>query len=191
MRALLTCALLATTSLLPGCANPVNKITMDEYTDQCIAAENSGRFNVAIEACRRAWINSRIGNLGGELESRTLYNYGRVARKAMKLDDAETALKRSLELEESISGVSSEKVGRRLAELALTKIIQRKSVDGVSYVERLVPIAGTFAGPERKVVCGVLFGYTEDFRSSNLVEKSAEFDVAAKALSCSRADFKN
>ena len=164
---------------------------MDEYTDHCGAAESVGRFDVALEACRRAWINSRIGNLGGELESRALYNYGRVARKSMKLDDAENALKRSLELEESISGATSEKVGRRLAELALTKIFQRKSSDGVIYVERLIPITATFSGLERKTVCGVLLGYVEDLKLSNLMAKSTEFDTAARALSCSRTDFKN
>lgn len=190
MRATFIGASLTVAVLVAGCANPVNRVTMNDYTDQCGTAENSGRFDVALEACRRAWINSRIGNLGTELESRALYNYGRVARKAMKLDDAEQALTRSLELQASIDGAASEKVGRRLAELALTKIFQRKSEDGIPYVDRLIPIAGTYSGAERKAVCGVLFGYIEDLPSPKYDVKRSEFESAAKAMTCARAEFK-
>ena len=190
MRATFVGALFTVAVILAGCANPANRVTMDDYTDQCGTSENSGHFDVALEACRRAWINSRIGNLGTELESRALYNYGRVARKAMKLDDAEEALKRSLELQASIDGATSEKVGRRLAELALTKIFQRKSEDGIAYVERLIAMASAYSGAERKAVCGVLFGYIEDLPLPKFGAKRSEFETAAKAMACSRAEFK-
>ena len=76
---------------ITGCANPLNRVTMQRYTDQCSAAERRGDLEVAGEACRRTWINTRIGALSSEGESMALYNLGRVQKKALKLEDAEVS----------------------------------------------------------------------------------------------------
>ncbi len=42
---------------LSGCANPVNRVTSDNYAEDCSAAEQSGRLDIAEEACYRALVN--------------------------------------------------------------------------------------------------------------------------------------
>ena len=178
----LACALLA------GCANPINRVTMGIYMEGCASAEQAGRIEVAVEACRRAWINTRVGNLGPELESITLYNLGRVLRKGRMWEDAENAMKRSLELEEKLSGSGGTKIGRRLAELSMTLIMQRRVTDGVTYVERLIPIAPEYAGAERKFVGAIFYGYAEDLRRLGLTNAAEKFEAAGKSLGFTGAD---
>ena len=180
--ACLVCALLA------GCANPLNRVTMDSYMEGCATAEQAGRLEVAAEACRRAWLNTRIGSLGSELESTALYNLGRVLRKGRMWVDAEASMKRSLELEEKLSGLGSAKTGRRLAELSMTLIMQRRVADGVPYVERLIPTAPDYAGAERKFVGAIFYGYAEDLRRLGLADTAEKFEAAGKNLGFTRAD---
>jgi hypothetical protein len=162
---------------------------MEDYAATCSSSEARGAIEAAVEACRRAWINTRIGNLRPEEQSMTLYNLGRVQKKAMKLKDAETSLKVSLELEEGISGPSSLKSGRRLAELCAVLIIQRRAADGAPYIERLLAIAPQYQGSERQFVAGLFYGYSEDLKKSGQPELSARLEQGANNLGFKRSDF--
>jgi len=176
-------------ALLVACANPLNRVTMESYMEGCASAEQARRLDVAAEACRRAWINTRIGNLGPEAESTTLYNWGRVLRKDEKLVDAEQALKRSLELEEKLSGPTSAKTGRRLAELSMTLIMQRRAADGIPYLERLMVIAPEYVGEERRLVAAIFYGYADELRRLGSAEAAEKFETVAKSLGLTRAEF--
>ena len=174
--------------LLAGCANPINQVTMEDYSDKCRSAAQAQNFPVAVEACRRAWINTRIGNLGPEAESMALYNLGRVQKNALILNDAEVSLKRSLELELPISGSASAKVGRRLAELSTVLFAQRRATEGVAYMEQLKSIAPQFEGAERKYVAGLFYIYADELRATGSPERADGFTSFAEGLGVKRSE---
>ena len=161
---------------------------MDEYADKCAAAEAAGRLEAAAELCRRAWTNTRVGNLGAEDESRTLYNLGRVLKKNRKFQDAEAALKRSLELEQPISGAESEKTGRRLAELVTVIASQGRFMEGVPYMEQLAPIAPKYRGAERNYAGGLFYVYGDELRRLGNIEKANSFEAVPTAMGVKRSD---
>jgi tetratricopeptide (TPR) repeat protein len=176
-------------AMLAGCANPVNRVTMDNYAEACGNAERSGRLEVAVEACHRAWVNTRTGSLGTELESAALYNLGRVQKKALKLPAAEESLKRSLELEEVLSGKESAKTGRRLAELAAVLIVQKRTAEGVPLVERLANIAPQYQGPEKKFAASLLLGYADELRKTGNLDKAMPLEASFQRLGFTRQEF--
>lgn len=161
---------------------------MENYMEGCATAEEAGRLEVAAEACRRAWINTRIGNLGPQAESTALYNLGRVLRKSGKWEDAESSMKRSLDLEEGLSGPASTKTGRRLAELSMTFIVSRRTVDGTAYVERLIAVAPEYAGSERRLVAAIFYGYADDLRRLGHADVAEKFEAAGSNLGFARAE---
>ena len=143
-------------TLLPGCANPINRVTSDDYAQTCALAERNNRLEVAEEACYRALVNVDLGNLGDELKSQRLYNLGRIKRQLAKFAEAEQLFKSSLSIEEKLSPPLSPKVGRRLVELAVSLAGQGKWVEGAQYLERALPMAEQFSGPERAYLTQVI-----------------------------------
>lgn len=63
---------------LAGCANPINRVTSDNYSEACYYAEQRGQLQEAEQACYRALVNVDLGNLGPELKSQRLYSLGRI-----------------------------------------------------------------------------------------------------------------
>jgi tetratricopeptide (TPR) repeat protein len=129
-----------------------------------------------------------IGNLTTEEESRALYNYGRVLKKGLKFQDAEAALKRSLELEQPISGRESEKTGRRLAELATVLAAQNRMNEGVPYMEQLAPIAPKYGGQERNYAAGLFYVYADELRKLGQVERADAFERVPVGMGVKRSD---
>jgi len=185
VRSLVNCTLWAMGLgiLCTSCATP-----LERYTRNCTKAEVSEEVEVALEACRRAWINTHIGVVGSEDESIALYNLGRVLRKAGRLDPAETALKRSLTLEEGLSGPSSLKTGRRLGELCVVLSLQDRAEEGLPYLERLQAIAPQFVGQDRQFVALLFYGYAENFQSAGDSERAARLEQAASELGFKKSD---
>ena len=102
-----------------SCSNPLNQMTSDRYSQECVEAERNGRLEVAEQACYRALVNVDLGNLGDEQKSQKMYNLARIKRKVGKFDESEKLCKDSLMIEDRLSTSSKERIGRRLAELAL------------------------------------------------------------------------
>jgi hypothetical protein len=173
---------------LAACANPVNRLTMEDYAAACSAAEQAGRMSAAEEACYRAWVNTQLGVLGPQETSTALYNLGRVQKRSLKLPQAEASLKKSLELEEGLSGPTSAKTGRRLAELSAVLLGQQRFVDGAPYMERLIPIASEYQGSERNFVAGLFFVYSEQLRGANPA-LATRLEQAGTSLGYKRTDF--
>lgn len=76
-------------ALLSACANPINRVTSDNYAETCSIAEDNGKLDVAEQACYRALVNVDLGNLGPELKSQRLYNLGRIKQRLSKYSEAE------------------------------------------------------------------------------------------------------
>ena len=177
-----TLLLLAALSLA-GCANPLNQATSDRYADQCASAESGGRLAEAEQACYRAAVNVEWGNLGPELKSQRLYNFGRIKRKVGKYSEAEGILKESLAVEETLTGPSSLKIGRRLIEISAALAEQKRWEEGTPYLKRVIPIGSGFSGSERSFIRLVYIEYSKALRGLGKREEEARgFEDAARAL---------
>lgn len=163
------------TFIFSGCANPLNEATFSRYDKVCSDAERIGDFATAEQACYRALVNVDIGNLGPEKKSVALYNLGRIKKKVGKYDEAEDLLKQSLKIEESLSGPTSEKIGRRLAELAMTYGAKGKFIEGVPYLEKIEKTIQFFNGPERDTLARIFYIYGDELNKIIETEKAKRF----------------
>ena len=173
---------LLVTALLSACANPVNRVTSDNYAEICAVAEDNERLEVAEQACYRALVNVDMGNLGPELKSQRLYNLGRIKRLLGKFSEAELLFKESLQIEEKLSGPSGVKVGRRIVELSVSLAAQDKWSEGAQLLERVLPIAGQFSGHPRAYTAGVLMQYSRHLKTTNQLSLAERFEAKALAL---------
>jgi len=167
-------------ALLAGCANPLNQVTAERYSQQCIEAEGAGQLSVAEQACYRALVNVDIGKLGDHQNSMAMYNLARVKRKVGKLDEAESLLKESIAIEEKQTPVSNEKLGRRFAEIAMAYGQQKQTAQGLPYVERLYPMADSYEGKEKVVVATIFYVYSQELPQGSSKETRAK--LAKKAI---------
>ncbi|MBI5612953.1 MAG: hypothetical protein HY942_07805 [Gammaproteobacteria bacterium] len=182
MRTLKSLAIVLLALFMAGCANPLNQATSDRYSDTCAKAERNGRLDVAEEACYRALVNVDWGNLGEIEKSNKLYNLARIKRLISKYNEAEKLNLESLAIEDKQKTPSNEKVGRRLAELAMLYEQKGQSNLGVPYVKRLFPIADTYSGNERNTVSAILYVYSLKVKEQGDVKYSETLKTKALAM---------
>lgn len=167
---------------LCGCANPVSRVTSDNYAEDCSAAERNGRLDVAEEACYRALVNVDWGNLGPELKSQRLYNLGRIKRQLGKFEEAEKLLHESLALEASLSEPSSLKIGRRNVELAVSLAGQNKWNEGAKYLDLAISSIPEFSEAERLYVAEILVEFSKKLKDIGQGHMAHQFKRTAKAI---------
>ena len=167
---------------LAGCANPLNRVTSDNYAETCSDAERNGRLQVAEEACYRALVNVDMGNLGPELKSERLYNLGRIKRQLAKFNEAEQLFKESLAIQEKLPNPSDIKISRRLIELSVSLAAQDKWTEGAKYVERALPTLEKFTGQERSYAIETLTQYSKNLKGSKEAALAMQFEAKANAL---------
>ncbi len=100
--------------------------------------------------------------LNDEKIASSLYNLGAFYRRQNRISDAIHFLKQGLELEEKVSGLSSERTGQRLAELAAAYAMEGNLFEGRPYVDRLRPLKQYFSGNEAKFIERILEAYEID-----------------------------
>ena len=91
--------------------------------------------------------------------------------------EAEKLYEESLAIEERQTPASSERIGRRLAELALIYGEQKRFSKGSTYVERLIPISDNYKGNEKKIIAKIFYVYSQElpqYDSGNLTRKLAD-----------------
>ncbi len=122
-----------------------------------------------------------MGNLGPQLKSDRMYDLGRIKRRLSNFSEAEQLMKASLSLEESLSGPSTAKAGRRLAELCADLAGQDKWAEGLQYAERLLPLADFYSGGERSFVGELFRLYAPHARAAGNRQLAAAFEARAAA----------
>jgi hypothetical protein len=101
-----------------------------------------------------------------------MYNLARIKRKLRKFDEAERLYKDSLALEEQQTPQSQEKIGRRLAELAILYQQRGEMNNGVPYVRRLYPLADIFTASEKKTVAAIFYFYSLELEKLQAIDES-------------------
>ncbi|MES9898530.1 MAG: tetratricopeptide repeat protein [Sedimenticola sp.] len=167
---------------LGGCANPVNRVTSENYAEDCSVAERNGRLDIAEEACYRALVNVNWGNLGPGLKSQRLYNLGRVKRQLEKFEEAEKLFQDSLAVEANISDPSSPKIGRRNVELAVNLAGQSKWNEGAKYLDLAIPNIPEFSKTERLYVANVLIEFSKKLDALGQGHMAHHFKRTAESI---------
>lgn len=168
---------------ISGCvSNPLNRVTSDNYAEVCHDAEQNGNLKVAEEACYRALVNTDWGNLGDDLKSEKLYNLARIKRQLSKFDEAKSLLSQSLQIEEAKSETVNKKIGRRLVELSVNLAALDRWQEGVTAIEKVMPIANQYTGQERRFIILVLGKYGEHLGNNGNKEKGELFLTRSRNL---------
>jgi hypothetical protein len=160
----------------------LNRVTSDRYADECSSAEQHSQLALAEEACYRAVKNVDWGDLGPELKSQRLYNLARIKRQVAKFTEAESILKESIAIEETVSGKDSLKVARRLVELSVDLAAQNKWNEGAEYLTRVIPLGRGFTGQERSFTKMSYLDYGKKLKALGQVEDASRLEMAASAL---------
>jgi tetratricopeptide (TPR) repeat protein len=137
MRLILLCALVL---IVSACANPINRVTYEDYKKQGAQAEAQGNWPAAEQAYYRAAENVRWGNLEPALQSNSLFDLGRAKRKVGKFDESESILKQALALDEKLYGVDAFLTSITISELAATYLEAKKYSEGIPLMIRLEPM---------------------------------------------------
>jgi tetratricopeptide (TPR) repeat protein len=154
-------ALLVVIFLFVGCGSTIQKTYWAANTGVAVEDEKKGDTEQAEKEFKLALQRAR-NHLGQKEISDSLYNIGSFYRKQERLPYAIKYLKESLALEESLSGPSSERTGRRMAELAAAYLMEDNFVDGVPLAKRLQGLVDNFTGNELVFVNKVLEAYRGD-----------------------------
>ena len=175
--------------LVAGCANPLNQATSIRYGDQCSEAEMAGRLDIAEQACNRALVNMDWGHLGDQQRSMRMYNLAKVKRALGKFDEAEKLYKDSLDIEEKQPQPSNDKIGRRLAELAMVYGQKEQYQSGLPYVERLYSLADIYQDNEKKSVALVFYAYSQELQKKQPTELSEKLAAKAREMGFDPKEF--
>jgi TPR repeat protein len=147
--------------LLAGCASDIQRAYWAANTGVASGEAKKGDYEKAETEYRLALQRAK-NHLGQKEISDSLYNLGSFYRRQEHLSYAIEYLKESMVLEESLSGPSSERTGRRMAELAAAYIMEDNFVDGKPLAKRLQGLADNFTGNELDFVNKVLEAYRGD-----------------------------
>ena len=146
--------------VIAGCATSIQGSYWSANTATAIAAEEDGDFEKAeteyLLALKRA-----KNHLSAEVVSTSHYNLGVFYRQQQRFPEAEGHLLEALQLEETLSGPTSVRTGKRLAELAATYLMQNNFNEARPYVERLRPLEEKYTGEKRRFVQELLKVYED------------------------------
>ena len=146
---------------LAGCAADIQRAYWTTGTAAAGEEEKKGNIEQAEKEYRRALQRAK-NHLGQKEISDSLYNLGSFYRTQKRLSYAIEYLKESLSLEETLSGPSSERTGRRIAELAAAYYMDDNFIDGPPLANRLQGLVDHFMGNELFVVNKILEAYRGD-----------------------------
>ncbi len=147
--------------LLTSCATDTQRAYWAANTGVASSEARKGNYEKAETEYRLALQRAK-NHLGQKEVSDSLYNLGSFYRMQERLPYAIEYLKESMLLEESLSGPSSERTGRRMAELAAAYLMEDNFIDGKPLAKRLQALVGNFSGNELDFIKKVLEAYRGD-----------------------------
>lgn len=152
--------LLSIAILIFGCAGGIQKTYWQANTSVALDEEKKGNIEQAeielLLALKRAQ-----NHLAPEDVSNSLYNLGVFYARQERTPDAIKQLQKSIELEETLSGYTSIRTGRRIAALANVQLMEHNLNEGRLLAERLKPIASKFSGDELEMINYIIKAYED------------------------------
>ena len=147
--------------IFTGCASDIQKAYWAANTGMANEEAKKGNYEKAETEYRLALQRAK-NHLDQKEISDSLYNLGSFYRMRQRLSLAIEYLKQSMLLEESLSGPSSVRTGRRMAELAAAYFMEDNFVDGKPLAKRLQGLVGNYSGNELIFINKLLDAYQGD-----------------------------
>lgn len=170
--------------LVGGCANPINRYTAARYYEMGTEAEYQGNLEAAREAYRRAFLNSDWGYLGPGAKAATLYEYGRVSGYLCFHDEAEKALKESLDYQDKDASARAQLWAPTLLELARFYYDTGRKSEALPYYEEGIELVRKLDIEKTEPVrfATVLEEYAECFKVAGRMDAAEIIEEEAKRL---------
>lgn len=153
--------LLLSTLFLFGCAGGIQKTFWGTGTAAANDYLRRGDYQNAEQEYRRALWRAKH-HLGKSEISDSLYNMGSFYAETDRFGNAIEYLKEALELEETLTGSSSERTGRRIAALAFAYSNNGDWKSAQLLSKRLQPLVGLYSGKEREFVEKTIAAFDKD-----------------------------
>jgi tetratricopeptide (TPR) repeat protein len=169
--------------LVYGCDRQAKQ--MDADAKVCDKALELGKLEMAEEYCQKALGDLDADILPPKLKSERLYKLGNIMRQRAKFSEAADMLRRSLEIEESISAPDSPEVARRLVELAVIAAGQMNWDGGMVMLERALPACDKLTGKDRVAAANVLKHYAKELKQGSRADLALRFEAKSEQLSSS------
>ena len=194
---LAACAAPVAQTVAESAAEPVLDSAAEGST--CRADEDAGRLSEAEAACQRALELARRDHArpppataaagprtssdpAAQTYSMRLYNLARIKRKLGKFAEARTLYRRSLDIEEGVSGPTSTWVGRRLIEAAIVEGQMGRWTEGAVLLERALPIAARLPTGDRTTTARVTGEFIGVLRARGDSQQAERLSRAASTL---------
>ncbi|MCP3871855.1 MAG: tetratricopeptide repeat protein [Desulfobacteraceae bacterium] len=162
-----------------GCSHKsIQQAYWDAGTFVAHEEEKKGNIGEAEKELRIA-VGRAKKELDDEKIASSLHNLGAFYRRQNRLSDAIHYLGEALKLEERVSGPTSVRTGRTLAELSASYLMEGNLFEGRPYAKRLEPLAKYYSGNEAMFVQKVLESYEIDTEKYNKIV--AELKPLAKS----------
>lgn len=145
---------------LCSCAGGIQKTYWGAGNTVAFDEEQKGNFETAENEYKRALWRAENHLTENEV-SDSLYNLGAFYRRQERIPDAIKYLEKSVAIEESLSGPSSEKTGRRLAELSVAYYMDGNWNKGKELADRLKPLTSLYSGSELEFVNKLINEYNK------------------------------
>lgn len=167
-----------------ACANPINQRTYMNYLDRGNGAFNKGDLANAEEAYRRALINAQVGHLSDEELAIALYRLGRVKRFLCKDEEAENALRDSIEAGRKTAVPDNPYMGQRYLELARLYYDQERYKEVVPPMEKGLSILEKLnvEKTDPAAYAYTLDQYADALRKTNRESEAQAIEARVKAL---------
>ena len=125
--------------LVGGCANPLNRVTYERYTDMGDSAMAAGDFARAEAAYARAAYNVDWGLLGDAAKSGSLFNLANAKLRLGKFAEVEPLLLESIRLEEKLGNKGDERMQKRYIGLSIVYLELGQIDKGLPYLRKTLP----------------------------------------------------
>lgn len=166
-RILLLLSFAILTLLLSACSHrSIQEVYWGAGTSVALDAERKGNLREAEEEFRVA-LSRAERELDEEKIASSLHNLGAFYRRQNRLADSIHYLKKALKTEENVSGPTSERTGRTLAELAAAYLMEGNFINGHPIAKRLESTQSYYTGKEAVFVEMILEGYKFDEEQYN------------------------
>jgi hypothetical protein len=166
--------------LATACDNRSAQLAED--AGKCDRALKFGEIELAEKFCQSALGDPGSDVLEPGVESQRLLKLASIKRQRAKYSEADTLVRQSLEIEETLSGPDSMEVGRRLVEFSLILAGEAKWTEGTQVLERLIPLADGLPPDERAVAARTFKSYAVQLRKTDQTELASTFQVKSDAL---------
>lgn len=172
--------LLAVMLILGACGNEREQLVAHEQA--CQKALDLGLLEIADKECSSALDVSDSDDRDLRSQSEWLFRLGSIKRQRSLFAEAETLIKQSLVIEQSLPDPDPLAITRRHHELCIVLTGQEKWQEGVVSLERVLANMEKFSAKEQKAIVNMSRIYVSNLKKSELFALAEKIETHAQKI---------